>query len=118
MSTFTVTTSAVAFTETSTGATFDVTTTGCDRILDFTKGDRIDLSAVDGDTRAGHGGDQGFAFIGTAAFNTSDATIGELRCVYSATSTYIYGDQNGDGRADFMLALTGTTPLAASDFVL
>ncbi|WP_225009885.1 M64 family metallopeptidase [Novosphingobium percolationis] len=94
------------------------TTSGCDRILDFTKGDRIDLSAVDGDTRAGHGGDQAFAFIGTAAFNTGDAAIGELRCAYSATSTYIYGDQNGDGRADFMLALTGTTPLAASDFVL
>lgn len=94
------------------------TAAGCDRIFDFTRGDRIDLSAVDGDTRAGHGGDQAFAFIGTATFNTGDAAIGELRCVYNTNSTLIYGDQNGDGRADFMLALAGTTPLAASDFVL
>ena len=91
---------------------------GCDRIADFTRGDKIDLSAVDGDTRPGHAGDQAFAFIGTASFNTADAQIGELRCTYEASTTYLYGDQNGDGVADFMLAITGTTVLAAGDFVL
>lgn len=92
--------------------------TGCDRIVDFARGDKIDISAVDGDTRSGHRGDQAFTFIGTAAFNPSDSVIGELRCVYGTSNTYVYGDQNGDGVADFMLCLTGTTTLAASDFVL
>ncbi|WP_225206952.1 M64 family metallopeptidase [Novosphingobium huizhouense] len=95
-----------------------LTRTGCDRISDFAKGDKIDLSAVDGDIRAGHAGDQGFVFLGTAAFDTSDAQIGELRCEYGATVTLVYGDQNGDGVADFMLSIAGTTVLAASDFVL
>ena len=47
-----------------------------------------------------------------------DAAIGELRCVYGANSTFLYGDQNGDGVADFMLALAGMMALAASDFIL
>ena len=32
--------------------------------------------------------------------------------------TIVYGDVNGDGRADFQIELTGLKALAASDFVL
>ena len=86
-----------------------------DRIQDFAQaqGDLIDLSGVDANT--GLGGDQGFAFIGTAAFSGS---AGELRYEQSGGSTYVTGDTNGDGIADFMILLDGTHTLAGGDFVI
>jgi Ca2+-binding RTX toxin-like protein len=86
-----------------------------DRITDFSQpnGDLIDLSGIDADTvTLGH---QEFTFIGDDAFS---GTAGELRYGQGAGSTYVYGDTDGDGVADVILALTGTIDLTEGDFVL
>lgn len=91
-----------------------------DLVMGWNAGDRIDLSRLDADTRslASAAGNQAFAFIGTAAFNTADARIGEVRYVASASGVHVYGDQNGDGIADFMIRVDGVASLSAADFVL
>ena len=95
---------------------FGGATTGtADVIHDFSKaeGDLIDLSAVDADT--GQSGDQAFAFIGTAAFSRS---AGELRYEQSGGNTYVTGDTDGDGTADFMILLGSAHMLTGGDFVI
>ena len=85
-----------------------------DRIADFGPGtDLIDLGSVDADTSTG--GNQTFAFVGTAAFSN---TAGELRYFDDGTDTWVQADANGDGAADFEIALTGVLTLAATDFIL
>jgi VCBS repeat-containing protein len=86
-----------------------------DAITDFShpQGDTIDLSAIDANT--GLAGDQGFTFIGSAAFG-HDA--GELRFETVSGVTSVYGDINGDGTADFQIRLSGAITLVAADFVL
>jgi Ca2+-binding RTX toxin-like protein len=85
-----------------------------DRITDFAPGtDIIDLGFVDADSTAG--GNQNFAFVGNAAFSN---TAGELRYYDDGTDTWVQADTNGDGAADFEIALTGVLTLAGADFVL
>jgi Ca2+-binding RTX toxin-like protein len=85
-----------------------------DEIVDFTGGqDKIDLSAVDANTLVG--GDQAFAFIGTAAFSD---TAGELRYEQISGATYLTGDTNGDGIADFMIKVDGNHLFTGADFGL
>ncbi|OYU34134.1 M64 family metallopeptidase [Novosphingobium sp. PASSN1] len=101
--------------------TFGGATIGAaDIIQGWDVGDRIDLARVDADFRsaAAAAGNQAFVFIGTAAFNTADSTIGELRYETSAKGVFVYGDQNGDGVADFMIRVEGTPTLTAADFIL
>ena len=43
---------------------------------------------------------------------------GELRAYQSGASWLVEGDVNGDGTADFVLAVTASTPIVANDFVL
>ncbi|GMM60191.1 M10 family metallopeptidase [Novosphingobium pituita] len=88
----------------------------CDVITDFNhkQADLIDLSAIDANTANG-AGDDAFAFIGTAAFHH---VAGELRYASSGSTTIVQGDINGDGVADFWLALTGRMALVQADFVL
>jgi 23S rRNA (adenine2030-N6)-methyltransferase len=83
-------------------------------ITDFTpaQGDLIDLSGID--ANALPGGDQEFAFIGTAAFS---GTPGELRDDAGGGTTLVSGDVNGDGTADFAIRLAGDHTLAAGNFV-
>jgi Ca2+-binding RTX toxin-like protein len=91
-----------------------VTTATADRITDFTHGeDHIRLNFVD--ANAGFDGDQAFAFMGTAAF---DGHAGELRYEQVSGNTYVSGDTNGDGVADFMIRLDGLHTFASGDFVL
>ena len=91
-----------------------VTNATADRIQDFVQGsDRIRLNLVDANTLVA--GDQAFAFIGTAAFSN---VAGQLRYVQSGGVTVIEGDTNGDGTADFAIALTGVIALLGSDFTL
>jgi Ca2+-binding RTX toxin-like protein len=80
--------------------------------FDRAEGDRIDLSAID--ANPARGGNQSFAFIGTAAFS---GTAGELR--YSVESGYLalQGDTNGDAVADLFIRVQGTTDLVAADFL-
>lgn len=85
-----------------------------DIIQDFEQGlDRIDLRQIDANvlTQA----DNAFRFIGDSAFG---GVAGQLRAVATGTTTLVTGDVNGDGVADFELALTGVYTLAATDFLL
>ncbi len=86
-----------------------------DRIHDFSQveGDKIDLGDVDANDAIA--GDQAFAFIGSGAFT---GTAGELRYYQSSGQTYVQGDTNGDGTADFMVRLDGLHTLGSGDFVM
>jgi Ca2+-binding RTX toxin-like protein len=89
------------------------TTSTADRIIDFTTGeDKIDLNTVDANTLVA--GDQSFAFVGTNAFSH---TAGELRYEQISGNTYVEGDMNGDGIADFMIKLDGLHALTGTDIV-
>ncbi len=91
-----------------------ITAATADRIVDFAQGsDRIRLNLVD--ANAAVAGDQAFTFIGTGAFTN---VAGQLRYQISGATTLVYGDTNGDGVADFAIALTGATALVAGDFAL
>jgi serralysin len=90
------------------------TTATADRIVDFSQGeDHIRLNYVDANT--GVTGDQAFHFIGTSAF---DGTAGELRYQEISGATFVSGDTNGDGIADFMIRVDGLHALTTHDFIL
>lgn len=90
-----------------------------DVITDFVQGlDRLDLSAIDASTAKG--GNQAFAFIGSAAFSGS---AGELRYSSGTTDGHaivtVQGDVNGDGVADFSAILDQfSSALKVADFML
>lgn len=89
---------------------------GRDTIVDFShaEGDRIDVSMIDANSTVS--GDQAFAFIGAAAFSR---TAGELRAVVTdLNNTLVSGDTDGNGFADFLVAVRGVIPLQATDFAL
>jgi Ca2+-binding RTX toxin-like protein len=93
-----------------------VSRAGCDSIGDFSEsdGDKLNLQFADADTLSA--GDQSFIFIGTDAFDRH--TAGQLRYEVISGRTYVEGDTNGDGYADFMIQMAGTHALAATDLVL
>lgn len=90
-----------------------------DQVLDFTSGkDRLDLTGID--ARAGTSANDAFTFIGTSAFS---GVAGELRYELANGTggdfTLVQVDVNGDGAADFEIALVGhTTALQGTDFLL
>lgn len=76
-----------------------------DSIVGFEAGlDQIDLRQIDANSVAT--GNQAFAFIGAAAFGN---VAGQLRLVSGANS-FLLGDVNGDGVADFEIAIIAVTP--------
>jgi Ca2+-binding RTX toxin-like protein len=85
-----------------------------DLIVDWTAGDKIDVSKID--AVASTSTNDKFTFVGTTAFSGA----GQLHYVQDASrgQTYVEGDVNGDGAADFSLVLTGLHTLAAADFML
>lgn len=89
--------------------------TGSDVITDFSKGDIIELSAIDANTATAQ--DDAFRFIGDAAFSSH---AGELRTGIDPTTgmSYLQGDTNGDGLADFQLDLSNRYQITASDLHL
>ncbi|HEX8258540.1 MAG TPA: calcium-binding protein [Allosphingosinicella sp.] len=91
------------------------TRAGAERIADFSgyAGDRIDLRSIDADQ--GTAGDQNFHFIGESGFS---GAAGELRFDVVDGNSFVQGDTDGDGAADFFLQLDGTPPLVAVDFVV
>ncbi|WP_114952115.1 M10 family metallopeptidase C-terminal domain-containing protein [Sphingosinicella terrae] len=71
---------------------------GTDVITDFRRGqDKIDLSGLDA---VNGGSDDSFSWIGSGAFSGS---AGELRAYSSGGSSFLAGDTDGDGVADFMI---------------
>jgi serralysin len=84
-----------------------------DIISDFAAGeDHIDLSAID--AIAG-GADDAFTFEGVSAFT---GVAGQLAVSYVGSQTIVSCDNNGDGRADFEIALNDIHSLTADDFIL
>jgi len=81
-----------------------------DTIQDFVRGvDHIDLRTIDANTAVS--GDQGFSFIGGAAFN---GHAGQLNFV----ANVLAGDVNGDKIADFRINVTGLSSLTSADLYL
>jgi Ca2+-binding RTX toxin-like protein len=86
-----------------------------DVIHDFEQGsDTIDLSAIDANSNTA--ANDAFTFVGTAAFSH---TAGEVRQFTAQDgATVVAGDVDGDGVADFQIALSGSLTLHGSDFIL
>lgn len=86
-----------------------------DRITDFKHNqDDINLRDIDANTKVG--GNQNFKFISAQAFHN---IAGEVHYRFEgASKTIVEGDTNGDGKADFMIELTGHLTLSGGDFVL
>lgn len=92
-----------------------LTSSTSDQIHDFSQadGDRIRLSLIDSDATLA--GDQAFSFVGTNAFS---GTAGELRFEQIGGNTYVQGDTNGDGVADFWIRVDGLHTFVSGDFIL
>lgn len=95
--------------------TSESTATVRDTVFDFnrTQGDKIDLKAIDANTRLTD--DQSFKFIGADAFHNK---IGELRYAKSGGDTFIHADTNGDGKADFSVRFDALITFTKGDFIL
>lgn len=84
-----------------------------DQLVDFVSGvDRIDLSGIDAD--AGIAGDQAFSWLGAGAFSNQ---AGQLRAQTIGSQLHIFGDVNGDGRADLHI-VANSPQILVSDFIL
>jgi Ca2+-binding RTX toxin-like protein len=85
-----------------------------DRVTDFTRGDRLDLSLID--ANGAGAGATAFSFIGAGAFT---GVAGQLRATALLDGkSEVSGDVNGDGVADFTIVVTTDHALSAGDFVL
>jgi len=86
-----------------------------DTIRDFVHGsDRIDLTSIDANSKVS--GNQAFTFIGNERFHK---VAGELHTYrLSDGNTYISGDTNGDGAAEFAIKVLGNHSFTSGDFVL
>jgi Ca2+-binding RTX toxin-like protein len=89
-----------------------VAAAGKDSILDFTTGDKIDLSAIDAN---GAGAGNGAFIFGTGAFT---GVAGELRVVTIGGVQLVAGDTNGDRQIDFAINVISDHALTAADFTL
>jgi Ca2+-binding RTX toxin-like protein len=86
-----------------------------DRIVDFSRsqGDKISLSDIDANALVAS--NQAFSFIGTGAFSNQ---AGQLRYFQQNGDTFVAGDVNGDGAADFQIVVDPLVSFIASDFLL
>lgn len=89
--------------------------TTTDTVIDFSQADKdvIHLAAIDANTKTA--ANDVFTFIGTGAFHKK---AGELRYEKAGADTYLSGDTNGDGKADFVLHIDLAVALKVSDFIL
>lgn len=88
---------------------------GRDVVMDFVAGeDRLDFAAID--ARAGIAGNQGFSFIGTAAFSAE----GQIRVVQAGASVVVQVNTTGTSGAEMVLILRDVQvgDLTPGDFVL
>jgi hypothetical protein len=90
-------------------------TGGRDLIKGFSQSqdDQIDLFVID--AKLSTALDDKFKFIGTDAFSGNE---GELRYYNAGGHTFVQGDNDGDGTADFAIELNNNLTLHKADFVL
>lgn len=89
--------------------------TATDTIFDFSQLDHdvIDLSVIDANSKVVSS--QAFSFLGTGSFHKK---AGELRYEKKSSDTYVYGDTDGDGKANFTLHFDDALNLTKADFLL
>ena len=91
-----------------------------DTISDFRHGeDKIDLHAID--AVAGTARNNAFKFIGAANFHDVKGELHLIKINLPGRAhdvTIVEGDTNGDGAADFRIALTGFLHITKADFIL
>ena len=81
-----------------------------DWITDFNRReDRLDFSQIDANSNAA--GDQAFSYIGARAFT---GVAGQLNSYQANGNTYVAGDINGDGIADFSVTISGSVAISTS----
>ena len=83
-----------------------------DIVVDFKDGDRIDLRPIDANASAA--GDQGFQFIGSAAFTKT----GQVRAWNNGTDTFVEVNGEGSNAHDMLITLKGVVDLSSADFLL
>ena len=93
-----------------------MTRSTADYIGDFSRsqGDKIDLRLVDANASTG-AVDEAFTFIGNQGFS---GVAGQLRYFMSSGDTFVQGDTNGDGQADFLIFIEGSHSFVGTDFLL
>jgi Ca2+-binding RTX toxin-like protein len=93
-----------------------ITSSTWDVITDFVSGqDKIDLSTIDADVVLA--GNQAFTSpVFGGAFSGVFANPGDL--YFDGLNRVLYGNTDADATAEFAIALTGVSSLAAADFVL
>lgn len=83
----------------------------------LTKIDDIDLVGIDANSNVI--GDQSFVFNGQAAkANAVWYSAYEVDGIKGTKDVVLYGDVNGDAKADFEIGLVGVTRVEATDFLL
>ena len=95
--------------------TGDSPNSGYDWINDFSRadGDKICVNSIDANSNTAI--EDKFTWRGADAFTHH---AGELRYAVTGGNTYVYGDTNGDGVADFTIALHGAIALQVTDFIM
>ncbi len=84
-----------------------------DTITDFVSGtDKIDVSAIDGNTTAAFPGNQAFIFIGDNAFS------GRSQLRYDPLTGLLEGNTAGNSNPEFQILLAGAPTLVEADLVL
>lgn len=89
-----------------------LTSTTRDHIFDFTKGDKIDLSAID--AKVGNWTNDAFTFIG----NASNLTLANANGAVWFENGVLYGSNDRDTAAEFQIELVGVTSISQTDLVL
>ena len=79
-------------------------------IADLSGNDTIDLRGIDADT--GTNRDDAFAF------STGGSAANSVWITTNGGNAVIWGDTDGDGSADFSIAVPGTSSLTEDDFLL
>ena len=92
-----------------------------DIIEDFShaEGDRIDVSTIDADQRAGHAGNQAFRYIGSDSFAHFHALHPGVIGIIRYANGDVQGNVNATLAPDFEIFVNNiVNPLVAADFVL